>query len=133
LQVALSNRTGIETFNYRNLVPGSAVHALGEPVNHLGTRFTPALSQPVLSFRADDFICQFNLPVPNHIKIDVDGIEFAILKGMDKTLDDLSLESLLVEVNEERGERDQVLGFLHEKGFKVHSRHGANYIFVRET
>ena len=74
LQVALSDKTGITTFNYRNLVPGSAVPALGEPVNHMGQPFTPALRQPALSYRADDFISQFDLPQPNHIKIDVDEL-----------------------------------------------------------
>ena len=97
LQVALSDRTGIETFNYRNLVPGSGVHALGEPVNHLSQRFTPILTQPVLSYRADDFIGEFGLPIPNHIKIDVDGSELEIVEGMTAVLDDARLKSLMIE------------------------------------
>lgn len=133
LQVALSDHTGIETFNYRNLVTGSAVHALGEPVNQRGETFTPVLAQPALSYRADDFISQFNLPLPNHIKIDVDGIEFPIIMGFEKTLDDPALKSIFLELNEERGDGPQLLGFLKDKGFKVHSRHRANHIFIRET
>lgn len=133
LQVALSGSTGIEIFNYRNLVPGSAVHALGEPLNHLGDTFTPALRQPALSYRADDFISQFKIPPPNHIKIDVDGIEFALMQGFDKTLDGPSVESILLELNEERGQKEELLEFLDQKGFEVQSQYGRNHILVRKT
>lgn len=133
LQVALSGSTSIETFNYRNIVPGSAVHALGEPVNHLGDTFAPALSQPALTYRADDFIIQFKIPPPNHIKIDVDGIEFELMRGFDKTLDGLSVESILLELNEERGHREDLLSYLDSKGFKLQAKYDRNHILVRKT
>jgi FkbM family methyltransferase len=133
LQVALSGSTGIETFNYHNLVPGSAVHALGDPVNHLGETFAPALRQPALTYRADDFISQFKIALPNHIKIDVDGIEFELMQGFDKTLDGPSVESILLELNEERGHRDELLGYLVGKGFELKAKYDRNHILVRKS
>ena len=133
LQLALSDQTGLEVFNFRSLVPGSAVHALGEPVDHTGNTFRPAHQQTVLSYRGDDLIDQFQLPVPNHMKIDVDGIEFSILKGLDTTLTNPSLRSIMLELNEGRGLVNEVQDFLHKKGFKVQAKHGANNLFVRSS
>ena len=131
LQIALSDRTTIDIFNYRNLVSGSAVHALGEAVNHLGQPFLPVLGQAVLSYRADEFIEQFQVPVPHHIKIDVDGIEYSVLQGLTNTLDNPTVKSLFLELNEERGQKDLLLQFLKDKGFAIHSDHGNNHIFTR--
>ena len=132
LQIALSDKTSVEIFNYRNLVPGGAIHALGEAVGPDGDAFQPVLKLPILSYRADDLIKQFNIPIPNHIKIDVDGTEFAILNGMDETLNNPSVRSMLLEVNEGRVHVSQIIQFLAKKGFEIHSKHGINYIFVRK-
>ena len=40
------------------------------------------------------------LDIPNYIKIDVDGTEHLILKGMGKYLQDPKIKSILVEINE---------------------------------
>ncbi len=133
LQIALSDETGIGTFNFANLIPGGAVHALGEAVNHQGEAFDPVLIQPVFRLRTDDLIEQFETPVPNHIKIDVDGTEFSVLKGMETTLNDPSVRSILLELNEGRGDGSQIREFLAARGFEVHSRRGLNHIFVRRS
>jgi FkbM family methyltransferase len=131
LPIALSDKTHIANFNFRNLVPGGAVHALGEPVDDGGNVFTPVARQPVLSYRVDDLIKHFDLRIPNHIKIDVDGTEFSVLKGMEGTLNDHSVRSMLLELNVGTGYERQILDFLAKKGFEVHSKRGANHIFVR--
>jgi FkbM family methyltransferase len=131
LPIALSDKTHIANFNFRNLVPGGAVHALGQPVDGEGNVFTPVARQPVLSYRVDDLIKQFDLRIPNHIKIDVDGTEFSVLKGMDKTLNDRLVRSMLLELNVGRGSEGEILDLLAKKGFEVHSKYGANHVFVR--
>ena len=133
LQIALSDKTRIDNFNYHNLTPGGAIHALGEAVDSEGEDFVPVLKQPVLSYRSDDLIKRFEMPVPNHIKIDVDGTEFFILRGMEETLGDPSVRSILLELNEGRGQNGRVIEFLTQKGFEIHSKHGANHIFVRKA
>jgi FkbM family methyltransferase len=131
LQIALSDRTSMETFNYYNLVPGGAIHALGEAIDYRGDAFKPVSKQPVLSFRTDDFVRQFHMPAPNHIKIDVDGTEFSVLMGMSQVLVSGAVRSMMVELNEGRGSADQIKAFLAEKGFVIHSKHRTNHIFVR--
>ena len=132
-QIALSDETGIENFNYYSLTPGGAVHTLGEAVDYLGAEFTPAAIQPVLRYRVDDFIQQFHIPAPNHIKIDVDGTEFAILKGMDQTLANGSVRSMLLEITPGRGLGPQIIEYLSNQGFEVHSKYGLNHILVRNN
>ena len=132
-QIGLSDQTGIGDFNYYSLVPGGAVHTLDETVDYLGNDFTPASTQPVLRFRVDDFIEQFGIQPPNHIKIDVDGTEYAILKGMDRTLGEGTVRSMLLEITPGRGQQDQMLEYLSSKGFETHSKRGLNHILVRKS
>jgi hypothetical protein len=43
------------------------------------------------------------LPLPTHIKLDVDGIEPLILAGASETLSSTKLKSVMVEVDESNG------------------------------
>jgi len=132
--VAFSSKTAVDWFNYRSLTVGGAMHALGEPKDDFDQVFTPVFKQPMLGFTMDDFIVHFSLPVPHHIKIDVDGIEYQILQGAVKTLNDSRVQSILLELVD--GET-QITGFLQDKGFVLHERYPqpgsplANCIFKR--
>jgi hypothetical protein len=56
-----------------------------------------------------------NIPAPNYIKMDVDGIEHLILKGGTSILK--TIKSILVEVNEDYKEQDlNVRNILTETG-----------------
>jgi FkbM family methyltransferase len=136
LQIALSDKTNIEIFNYNNLIPGGALHALGDAVDDKGDQFNPVFKQLVISFRLDDLIKLFYLPVPNHIKIDVDGIEFKILQGATETLKNCSVRSLILEAEDGTKELKKIIEYLKQKGFDLHSKHKhtetmGNYIFKR--
>ena len=131
--IALSDQTGIADFNLRVLVPGSAVHSLGEAISSEGEVFKPVAILPVIRYRLDDFIDQFELPAPNHIKIDVDGTEYDILKGMDKTLDGPSVRTMMLEITDASGQADQMLEYLSSKGLKLISTTGLNHLFVRKS
>ena len=139
--VALSDVNGLVTFNYSSLEPGTARHALGESIDDQGRPFTPALTQPVLSYRMDDFVAQFSGRAPNHIKLDVDGIELKVLSGGPRTLADPGLRTVLVEVELSRPELGAIQRLLVGHGFSLHAKHphgtredsAANFIFTRGT
>ena len=57
--------------------------------------------------RADDIVGELGLPVPNVIKVDVEGFEYEVLRGMATLLANPALKALLVEVHFRR---------LHERG-----------------
>jgi len=123
LQVALSDRTGVAVLNYSSLLPGSALHALGQAVDYKGDHFQPVVEQSVLAFALDDLIRQFALPPPTHIKLDVDGIELSILKGAKKTLSSVALKSVLVEILEGDPQSAEVVALLEQSGLKFQSKH----------
>jgi len=131
LQVALSDRTGVEVLNYSSLLPGSALHALGQAVDYKGDKFQPVVKQAVLAYALDDLIRQFSLPLPTHIKLDVDGIELSILEGAVKTLASASLRSVLVEILEGDPHSAVMVSLLERSGLKFQSKH--KYIHGGDT
>jgi FkbM family methyltransferase len=90
LPVALGATTGLETFRYSSLRPVAAKH--NWPTGPV------AYTHRVLTYRLDDLVRQLNLPLPHHIKIDVDGGEPDLLRGATEILSSPSLRSLIVEL-----------------------------------
>jgi FkbM family methyltransferase len=131
LPVALFDQTLITSFHYQNLLPGGALHALGTPLDQNGNPFQPVFSLPVLGYRLDDFIKQFQLPLPNHIKIDVDGTEYQILKGAEQILGRQELRTVLLEIDREDEIFDKITNLLKEKGLFFHSKQDFNNLYCR--
>ena len=88
----------------------------------------------LLSYSIDELIKDFDIPSPNHIKIDVDGAEFKILEGAVKTISESNFKSLLVEADEDS---KQLFDFLDSLGLEKKQRHYIscdniyNYLFMR--
>ncbi len=74
----------------------------------------------MLTFRLDDLIKLAGLPEPNHIKIDVDGAEIAVLEGAAETLEAPGLESVMIEVA--RKQWDDVFRLLEGHGFSLRAK-----------
>jgi FkbM family methyltransferase len=124
LQVALFDESAVRPFHYHTLGAGSALHAIGQPIDHTRRRFEPAAVQPVLAFRLDDLVRWFQLPSPTRIKLDVDGFESKVLAGASQTLKAGRCE-LCIELTEtEKGDPHpgQLLDSLRPLGFEVVKR-----------
>jgi FkbM family methyltransferase len=130
--VALSDETSITSFHYENILSGGALHALGAPVDQRGKRFHPVFTLATLSYRLDDFVRQFGLPVPNHLKIDVDGTEFEVLKGSKEILKNPEFRSILMEVNESRTDAFEIEKVLEDNGLVLQSRGNENSVYRRK-
>lgn len=136
LSVVLANNTGMGEFKYHDMIPGGSLHTFGEAVDYKGDVFKPVFTQKTLSYRLDDLIDQFGIEPPTHIKIDVDGIEKAVLEGASKALSNSTLRSVIVELEEGQG-KTEITDLLVAKGFSLHSEHKRwtpgmlNCIFVR--
>jgi FkbM family methyltransferase len=139
LNVALSEKTSIGKFNYQNLMIGGALHAFGAAVDHHNEAFAPVFSQDLMSYSIDDMIAAFSLRAPDHIKLDVDGIEPAIIAGASGLLADCKkVRTLLIEIAEKDG---PLVEHLKSLGFDIAQKHLAgskdsglyNCIFTRRS
>ena len=125
---------------------GGALSNFGAAGNFWGNRFQPAYNLAMIGYGLDDFVAKFQPPFPNHLKIDVDGIEAKIVAGGKQVLADSRMRSVSIELDEKRSdELDQVSNLLAGAGLKFkHLRHSAavdvspfasvyNYLFVRDA
>jgi FkbM family methyltransferase len=122
LSCALNDREGFFDFNYLAWIPGSSNSQLNEQHDGEGRTFRPVFSEFKYAVTADRLIQSGALPPPNLIKIDVDGNELLVLKGMSGLLSGPTPpRSLQVEINERY--RAQLLSFMDEHGYELATRH----------
>jgi len=105
--IALHDANKASVLNLSAFMPGKAGH--GFDVTNAGSdyaAYTPQFKQGVLGLRMDEFIKTYDMPFPNHVKIDVDGNDPLVLNGMDDILADARLRSIAIESNPELREQD---------------------------
>ncbi len=68
--------------------------------------FPVSFSQGIGTYSIDGLVRSLHIDFPNHIKIDVDGIELQILDGARETFNDSRLKSVLVELDS--GDAEQI-------------------------
>lgn len=119
-QIALSRKPGLLSFNYQSVEAGSADHWLGADLPNTSMQFV--YTQQLLVFSMDDLVREFDFPIPNHIKLDVDGAEVDVLCGAAETLRNNKLRSILVEVRDADGMSDRVDEILRTAGFYLVSK-----------
>lgn len=142
--VALSDRTSFDSLFLSRFEAGAACHTFGESVSPDLEPMRPAYRQGCFATTVDALIEQAVLPVPNHIKIDVDGLEHKVIAGARKTLEDRALRSVLVEVNTGLEQHWEAVDLMLALGFdysrneaqRATREHGAfkgtgNYVFRR--
>ncbi len=123
---------------------GGAHNTFSEARDWQGKTFEASLRQATMGYSIDGFIKQFSVPFPNHIKIDVDGIEGSIIEGGSSTLKDSRLKSMLVELDSGRKEHTgKIINILDNAGLPLLKKEHApmldvgkykncyNYIFAR--
>ena len=141
--VALNDKLAISKLNLASFEYGSALHSFDRKINQYGDQFNPITSQGVIGVTMDELISSLKKEV-NHIKIDVDGNEFLVLKGGEKTFRRDSLQSILIELDYKHIEYKNSVELIKSYGFKLQnidsefnkrirrdSHSTANHIFLR--
>lgn len=135
--IAFANANELPEFNYSSIEPSRAKHyvASGGNLPHEGVNYS-VFRHPVVGMRLDDFINTFGAPVPNHIKIDVDGGELELVRGAEKTLADPQLRSVSIEIYEKRPGSEEVRRRLHNSGFREKASYPVTegitvYLYIR--
>lgn len=148
LRFAISDHEATEMFFAPKTEAGSTGGMIGQPASLEGIAFSPAYRLPTAVMSIDHIVDRDMLKPPNHIKIDVDGNEEAVLAGMVRTLKRPDLLSVLIEVDYVKHITNDIIRLFKGHGFTDltplnnlpdHSRHRRqkenikveNIIFVR--
>jgi FkbM family methyltransferase len=132
LNMALSNKVEIKTFYLTSIESGSSGHSVnkGDLPRELKKSMT------VLTNTLDNLVNSYCIKRADHIKIDVDGIDYEVLLGGEKNiLNDSTLKTILIEKNGKEGKiRDLVkkYGFV-EVEFRGYKGKYENIGFVRDA
>jgi len=118
--LGISDKTELTKLHISSFEAGSSHHTVGKSLlNHKNLEaISNNFSQGIFSTTLDDLCFNWNIPIPSYLKIDVDGIESKIIEKAKKTLSSPNLESVLIEINENREQDFSIIKSLRKIGFK---------------
>jgi len=105
--VALSDKPGLGSLKISQPGAGGSCHEFREV----------AKGQGCYAVTLDEIVATKVIPSPDHIKIDVDGLEWRVIKGAQQTLRN-GVKSVLVEVNAQDKNHLDMVRSIQEMGFE---------------
>ena len=96
--IALSDQIGSSMFKMSNTEWGGALSTFGQNFDQDGKELRQVFEYQTLGLSIDDACVLLNIPQPQYLKMDVDGIEHFILRGGTNTL--RLVDSVLIEIND---------------------------------
>ncbi len=133
--IALGDKLKAGNFYLSSPLVGSALHGLDRPFSD-GVSFTPKHQQGIIAISLDEFVRLKDVRFPNHIKIDVDGIESVIVENMRSLLNDHRLKTICMEINSDL-DKKKIKKLMNDYGFnimqeeKLGNKQSFNFLFVR--
>jgi len=138
IPIAFGGRKKLGTFFLSSNETGSATHGL-DKAEAEGRSFQPTHQQGIVEIGIDEFSGWDDVSFPNHIKIDVDGLEGEIIQNMPIVLNDSRLRTIVIEVADElsHGYIEKVIqeaGFVvdYEERWESQAGNIINYVFARK-
>jgi FkbM family methyltransferase len=119
---ALNDKDGFFPFNYSSCEAGTSDSQLSSVLGFSGVEYQPEISELKYAVSIDSLIGSGEFAAPHHIKIDVDGNELPILRGMNKLL--IGPErprTIQVEINK-RSEAE-LLSFMEVHNYVLTNKH----------
>ncbi len=95
----LFDQLSINKLQMTNTEWGGALSSFGAEYGHDGKPIHKVFEYSLVGLSLNDAVQRLNLPEPDYIKMDVDGIEHIILKGGKNVLK--NVKEILVEINED--------------------------------
>ena len=116
--VGLLDKQGLTQLFMANLQAGGSCHSLGESLDYKHEPLKAVFVQGSVGFTLDGMVSSGALPIPNYIKIDVDGFEPKVISGSMQTLTNKTVRSLLIEINLNLPDHQEIVSTLNDMGFK---------------
>jgi len=114
----LADVSGLSILHLSDTRAGGSNHSLGEALDYRHQPLATAFEQGSIACALDDLVGAGSLPVPTHIKIDVDGFEPKVIAGARRTLAGAGVRSLLVETNRNLEDHLAMVRELQDLGFR---------------
>jgi FkbM family methyltransferase len=119
---AVNDREAFLDFNYQSWMPGSSMSQLGGSRDADGRPFVPVASEYKFGCSLDFLVRFGHMRPPHHVKIDVDGNELLVLRGMQELLSGpAGPRTVQVECN--LGAASELQSFMDAVGFEQVERH----------
>ena len=103
----------------RDVGPGGSCHTVDEEKNFDLSRMSVAFKQGINTVMLDTFCKQMNI-VPDHIKIDVDGLEHRVINGGVESIQ--KARTVIIELNTNLKEHNDSVSKMRSLGFKLDER-----------
>ena len=116
--IALSDQPGLTSLYMQDLRPGGSNHAVGEALNFRHKPMKASFEQGCIADTLDRLVASGSVPLPNHIKIDVDGFENKVIAGARDILKNAMIRSLLIETNPDLPAHRSMIAALTDLGFR---------------
>jgi FkbM family methyltransferase len=115
----LSDKLSVNNLNMTTTEWGGALSTFGQPYGHDGKEMNNKVFEfKTIGLSMLDAVNLLNIPSPDYIKMDVDGIEHLILKGGISVLE--NVKGILIEINDSFStQANESKGYLEQLGFKL--------------
>ena len=134
--ISLNDSNDISFLNLSTMKFGGSGSTFGSCLDESGNTFEPVYKQGSIAFKLDDVIKKTNTII-NYVKIDVDGNELFVLKGMPELLKSSNLRSICVELDPATSRGTEAIDLLmnnfskFEKKQWYSNQNVFNYIFKK--
>lgn len=118
--MGLSDKSGLFDLHMADMRVGGSCHSVDEALDFEHKPLKTQFVQGCVAATLDELVADGAVPVPHHIKIDVDGFEPKVIAGARATLEKPAVRSLLIETNQNLDDHRAMvrelnaLGFMHD-------------------
>lgn len=122
MSCALGEREGFFDFNYYAAQPGTSMSQLNDTRDSDDRQFQPVFSEYKYAATIDGLIAEKRIRPADHIKIDVDGNEMLIVRGMRGLLSSARPpQTVQIEINPRH--KQQLYQYMNELGYLLAEKH----------
>jgi len=137
--VAISDENGFSILNLGDLRTGGSLNSFGAAVDENLNPRAPLFRQGSVGATLDELVATNVLPVPDHVKIDVDGFEHKAVAGARQVLSQSNVRSVLIELNNTIDAHRELMDIMTDLGFdapperseRLQEKNGGNCVFRR--
>ncbi len=116
--IALSDKMQVDKLYLSGFRAGGSCHSFAEEVGFDLKPRPASFVQGCISMTLDQLVESGIVPLPQYIKLDVDGIEHKVIEGARQTLSNPKVLSIIVELNTNLHEHREAISTLRSAGFE---------------